>query len=427
MANKPKDHTKAIDTIKKTVGELRKNLNKVTKGHDKMAAEQEKVAAEKQQEPSSEDHKAALDHFASQYKMAMMNKEVDKAKGYAKSYHDYAAKLDKHYHSKLKESFDICPECMEEPCKCSGNHIDEEVELGDLAKQKTMKHRFLVTYSDPNHTSVNMRKEKQQKHIRIPASHNGTSVFKGDAEPLVKKHMRKQGYRVHEIEHVGYVNEEAMNPYEEQIDEGTSAAIRMQRALKKVQGARERQERLAAPYVKSVMGKKEEKKDVKEAAGTKPGWMLKQDPVLAKKIADAKKIAKARKASYGDPSKGVSLKDSVKEEVEHTDYLLEYPEDLQKMKKADSYKIGDKIYTRVGGKWHKGHVTTPLNKAGNYGVKFHHGGKTHSYVSSPDELRLHVEEVEQVDELTNKTLISYMSKVNDDVAKHKMDPSKRSA
>jgi hypothetical protein len=81
------------------------------------------------------------------------------------------------------------------------------------------------------------------------------------------------------------------------------------------------------------------------------------------------------------------------EEVEHTDYLLEYPEDLQKMKKADSYKVGDKVFTKVGGKWHKGHVTTPLNKAGNHGVKFQHNGQTHSYVSSPDQLRLHVEEV----------------------------------
>lgn len=100
------------------------------------------------------------------------------------------------------------------------------------------------------------------------------------------------------------------------------------------------------------------------------------------------------------------------EEVEQIDYLLEYPEDLQKMKKADSYKVGDKVFTKVGGKWHKGHVTTPLNKAGNHGVKFQHGGKTHSYVSSPEELRLHVEEVEQIDELEKKTVISYLNKAD---------------
>ena len=35
--------------------------------------------------------------------------------------------------------------------------------------------------------------------------------------------------------------------------------------------------------------------------------MLKQDPALAKKLKEKQKIAKARKASYGDPSKGISM------------------------------------------------------------------------------------------------------------------------
>ena len=84
--------------------------------------------------------------------------------------------------------------------------VKEESELGDLAHQKTLKHRFLVTYSDPNHTSTSMRKEKQQKHVLVPGTKNGESVYKGDAEPLVKKYMKKQGYKVHEIEHVGMVS-----------------------------------------------------------------------------------------------------------------------------------------------------------------------------------------------------------------------------
>lgn len=84
--------------------------------------------------------------------------------------------------------------------------LDEESELGDLAHQKTLKHRFLVTYSDPNHTSTSMRKEKQQKHVLVPGTKNGESVHKGDAEPLVKKYMNKQGYRVHDVEHVGMVS-----------------------------------------------------------------------------------------------------------------------------------------------------------------------------------------------------------------------------
>lgn len=115
------------------------------------------------------------------------------------------------------------------------------------------------------------------------------------------------------------------------------------------------------------------------------------------------------------------LDKTVKEEVE-SDYLLEYPEDLQKMKKADSYKVGDKIWTKVGSKWHPGHITTPLNKAGNHGVKFQHGGKTHSYVSSPDQLRLHVEEVELELEESIKTVYhKFMSKRAGKKADHAYD------
>ena len=110
------------------------------------------------------------------------------------------------------------------------------------------------------------------------------------------------------------------------------------------------------------------------------------------------------------------------EEVEQIDYLLEYPEDLQKMKKADSYKVGDKVFTKVGGKWHKGHITTPLNKAGNHGVKFQHGGKTHSYVSSPDQLRLHVEEV-VAEELTIDEQFDMIEEVIEQLAEeHGVDP-----
>jgi hypothetical protein len=54
---------------------------------------------------------------------------------------------------------------------------------------------------------VTKRKERLQKHVLAPSTNkNGESVFKGDVEPLVKKHMTKQGFRVHEIEHVGMVS-----------------------------------------------------------------------------------------------------------------------------------------------------------------------------------------------------------------------------
>lgn len=44
------------------------------------------------------------------------------------------------------------------------------------------------------------------------------------------------------------------------VKEATSVAVRMQRALDKIKAERERKERLAAPYVKSVFGKKDDNK-----------------------------------------------------------------------------------------------------------------------------------------------------------------------
>ena len=46
---------------------------------------------------------------------------------------------------------------------------------------------------------------------------------------------------------------------------------------------------------------------------TKPGWMLKADPELGKKIKAKQKLEKKRQDSYGDPSKGISDKGPVSE------------------------------------------------------------------------------------------------------------------
>lgn len=92
--------------------------------------------------------------------------------------------------------------------------VTEESELGDLAHPKTMKHRFLVTFSEPMHADVSKRKEKQKKQLIVPSTHNGETVYKADAEIAAKKHMKKQGYKVHSIEHVGMV-ERRVNESEE--------------------------------------------------------------------------------------------------------------------------------------------------------------------------------------------------------------------
>lgn len=88
--------------------------------------------------------------------------------------------------------------------------VGEEVELTEE------KHRVLVTLSDPNHSMTSQRKEKIQKHIRVTAGDHGQAVAKA------KAHYQKQGYKVHDAEHVGMVKEEALDEagaYQKDMDE----------------------------------------------------------------------------------------------------------------------------------------------------------------------------------------------------------------
>jgi hypothetical protein len=88
--------------------------------------------------------------------------------------------------------------------------------------------------------------------------------------------------------------------------------------------------------------------------GAAPGWMLRADPELAKKIKANKELAKKRRESYGDPSKGISAK---KEEIDFLDELLEGSEmtddemkKREKIVKSMKKKTAD-FKSRYGDRW----------------------------------------------------------------------------
>lgn len=56
------------------------------------------------------------------------------------------------------------------------------------------------------------------------------------------------------------------------------------------------------------------------ASNLKPGWMLKKDPELAKKVKEKQDLAKKRQATYGDKSAGKSMNEKTDYEVYHKDY-----------------------------------------------------------------------------------------------------------
>lgn len=86
--------------------------------------------------------------------------------------------------------------------------------------------------------------------------------------------------------------------------------------------------------------KKVRKEDVEIEEGTgnlKPGWMLKKDPELAKKVKEKQDLAKKRQASYGDKSAGKSVAESIIDKIKAVKRGMD-----AKAKAADHFdKAGD--------------------------------------------------------------------------------------
>ena len=109
-------------------------------------------------------------------------------------------------------------------------------------------HRIGLTVTDPNHPMVSKRKETYQKTVRVTGPDREKAINSAIA------HARRKGYKVHDHHYIGTVDAESMT---EGIAEG--------------------------------------------ATGAKPGWMLKQDPALAKKVKDSKRGHEELKKWAGKP------------------------------------------------------------------------------------------------------------------------------
>jgi len=69
------------------------------------------------------------------------------------------------------------------------------------SKEPELKHRVSVTISDPQHTMVSKRGEKTEKKIRLYAKDEK------HAQELAKHHFKKQGYKVHDSNYIGIVED----------------------------------------------------------------------------------------------------------------------------------------------------------------------------------------------------------------------------
>jgi len=178
---------------------------------------------------------------------------------------------------------------------------EKELEL-EKNKQQTVAedagpvtHRIGVTVIDPNHPMVSKRKEAIQKSIRI------TQTSRIDREAAINQaiaHYRRKGYKVLDHHYMGTV------------DATVAEGAELKQAKRKYnQAAKDANlDQVGAGKKIDTMKKSlrqkdlDNKKEIEEGAtGAKPGWMLRQDPALAKKVKDSKAGHQALKKWAGKP------------------------------------------------------------------------------------------------------------------------------
>jgi len=162
--------------------------------------------------------------------------------------------------------------------KSSGDEMDKKIsskvkKLGDKWSQRTHNNLTDLLAKSQKRTAGRLRaldrlKKEEVENIsemdksQTPPGRDGGTKSSGPdrtAKPLKAKQMMDKAHKVmmKSMSNADKVKNGWRNP---NMSEATSVAIRMQRALDKIKADRERRERLAAPYVNSVFGKKDEKK-----------------------------------------------------------------------------------------------------------------------------------------------------------------------
>ena len=118
----------------------------------------------------------------------------------------------------------------------------------------------------------------------------------------------------------------------------------------------------------------------------RPGWMLKADPELAKKVKANKELAKKRQASYGNPSAGVSVKE------EHELFEGAYEKAEENKKSADSAKKqGDMFAHHLHMADHHDNMSQWHSEKGRHGEADKHAEKAEHHHEEAMKLKESVE------------------------------------
>ena len=228
--------------------------------------------------------------------------------------------------------------------------FDEEVELQEASDS----HKVMVTVSDPNHQAVSQRKEQIMKHVIVRAGD------KGEAQAKAESFYKKKGYKVHGSEYHSKQPATSMKTEETQLDEldkstlasyakksvaelpkhqmnatykatGPIAAAHAGKHPKTGESPIEYDNRKVknrgAGVARAVDKLAKEEVELEEASkGYAPGWMLKADPELAKKV-------KEKTQGYKDLKKYAGRDIPKKEELDMKTFS-QFMEEIQEIEEA---------------------------------------------------------------------------------------------
>lgn len=202
---------------------------------------------------------------------------------------DEAVKVHQGYMNKIKDKMAKLVRNEELVGKQHKLDVDKDgkIEGEDLAKLRKMKeeaelqessdaHKVMVTVSDPNHPAVSQRKEQIMKHVIVRAGD------KGDAQAKAEAFYKKRGYKVHGSEYHSKQPATSMKTEEVELEEASK--------------------------------------------GYAPGWMLKADPELAKKV-------KEKTQGYKDLKKYAGRDIPKKEELDMKTFS-QFMEEIQEIEEA---------------------------------------------------------------------------------------------
>lgn len=397
MSSKPKDHTKTIATMKSVIGDLKKSVNKITK-------EKEKEAEQATERATPEDHQAALQHFATQYKMAKVNKDDAAAADHARAYHDYAHKLSNIYHKKLKEDMDICNICKVDPCVCDESHgFVNEGKMGEKAAGDLDFHPEIKNDDPPF----------DKPYKRKPATVTDKSGAKHTALSRVRD-LARRSLKKEEVEQVDELNVMTLSRY--------ASKARSQSMDKNNPKRYKRGSGAAKAYDKIHRGEYSEG-HVPDHSGvlnkSDAGTMSKVAALMAKER-QGKSVPKKPTGEYDRKVTSYLKKKYQKEEVEQVDEISkELANRYMYSAFSDRKKTDDKMLDlqnkqSEGGKFFRSHkkISKLLAKSNN---------RTTGISRALD--RLQKEEVEQVNEISDKAKQNYLNAARKD--REELAPQKR--